>query len=169
MMATRSGSIDPGVLLALLRDGRLTADELDDVLQHRSGLLGVGGSGDMRVLLARQAAGHPAASLAVELYIDRAAAAIAASATRLPALDALVVTGGIGEHAEPVVDGITRRLGVLGIPRLSRASQDGTTDADRDPDADAILAAATPGPGLVRIRAREDLVIARAVERLSAA
>jgi acetate kinase len=163
MMATRSGSIDPGVLLALLRDRRLTADELSETLQHRSGLLAVGGSGDMRVLLDRQTAGDPAASLAIELYIDRAAAAIAASATRLPSLDALVVTGGIGEHADPVVEGIARRLGVLGIPPLSGARDGGGTDAG----ADIILTPPVPGPGVVRIRAREDLVIARAVERLS--
>ena len=157
MMGTRSGSIDPGVMLALLRDGRLTADELAHELQHRSGLLGVGGTADMRELLARRAAGDEAATLAVELYIDRAAAGIAAAATRLPDLDALVVTGGIGEHAAAVVVGIAHRLAVLGIREV----------AWTEPVGDAPLTTPNARPAVLRVTAREDLVIAGAVARLA--
>ena len=157
MMATRSGSIDPGILLALLRDGHRTPDDLAEDLQHRAGLVGVAGTGDMRELLARRAADDPAATLAVAMFVDRAAAAIAAAATRLDRLDALVFTGGIGEHAAPVRRGIVRRLAVVGVSPIA------ATDVRED----RILSRPGAAPAVVRVAAREDLVIARAVERIA--
>jgi acetate kinase len=118
MMGTRAGSIDPGVMLALLREGRLTVDELADALDHRSGLLAVAGTADMREIVERAAGGHADARLAIELFVGRAAAGIAAAATALPALDALVFTGGIGEHAGSVREAIVGRLGVLRMCRV---------------------------------------------------
>jgi acetate kinase len=156
MMATRSGSIDPGIVPALIRDGRLTAASAEDALLHRSGLLAVGGSADMRTLVERSAAGDRAATLAIDMYVDRAAAAIAEAATRLPRLDALCFTGGIGEAAAGVRSAIARRLGVLLVPRI----------AARDIDHDAILSSPVGTPAVVRVEAREDLEIAAAVRRL---
>ncbi|MEX1173927.1 MAG: acetate/propionate family kinase [Chloroflexota bacterium] len=153
MMATRSGSIDPGILITLARDHGLALDALDDALHHRSGLLGVGGSGDMVVLQARARAGDARARTAIAMYVDRAAAAIAGAATRLPALDAVVFTGGIGEHAVAVRGAIVRRLGVVGIPRARDLA---------GPD-DRVLSARGAHPAVIRVTAREDLEIRGAV------
>jgi acetate kinase len=152
MMGTRAGSIDPGIIFRLLRAGR-DASAIEDDLDRRSGLKGVGGTADMVSLLERRADGQPDASLAIELFIRRAGAGIAAAATCLPRVDALVFTGGIGEHAPIIRELICDRLALLGL------KEDGSVDDD--PDVDAILSSGT-GPRLLRIRAREDVMIGRA-------
>jgi acetate kinase len=156
MMGTRSGSIDPGILLALVREDRLDPDALADALDHRSGLLGVSGSsGDMRALQASADAGDAAATLAIAMFVERAAAAIASAATSLPRLDGVVFTGGIGEGSGRVRAAIVERLAVVGLPPI------GAEDVDRD----AVLAdgAGTgPTPAVLRIEAREDVVATRA-------
>ena len=154
MMGTRSGSIDPGILVRLLHAG-VTPDELAEGLEHASGLLGVAGSADMRELLEREANGDEQAALAIELFVRRAAEWIAAASTALPRLDGLVFTGGIGEHAAPVRARIVGRLGMLGLP----PSLD-------DTDGDAVLAGGGAGPPVLCVAAREDLVIAEATRRL---
>lgn len=152
MMGTRAGSIDPGIILALLRDDRLGLDELTEALDHGSGLLGVSEtSSDMRALEASAAAGDTRAQLAIEMFADRAAAGIAAAATALPRLDAVVFTGGIGENAGTVRAAIVARLGVLGIARIE------TMETGRD----GILGTPGRGPAVLRIEAREDVVAAR--------
>jgi acetate kinase len=152
MMGTRSGSIDPGILLALAGDG-VAVEDLADGLAHRSGLLAIGGSADAGELERRAASGDPAAGLALAMFERRAAAAIAAAATTLSSLDAVAFTGGIGEHAAGIRSRIVRRLGVIGLE-----------PHDVDAAEDAILA---PGPpASLRIAAREDLVIAREVAAL---
>ncbi len=154
MMGTRAGSIDPGILLALLRDHRATLAELEDVLDHRSGLLGLSGrSADVRELLVAEAAGDDAAALALELFVRRAAAGIAAAATCLPAIDAVVFTGGIGENSGRMRARIAASLAVLGIPTIS----------DADVHEDEVLTDAAGTPAIIRIQAREDIVIAEAV------
>lgn len=109
-MGTRAGSVDPGALLYLLRHGETLA-ELDHALEHESGLRAMGGTDDVAALLASEA---PEARLALELFAYRVAQAVAAMATALSGLDALVFTGGIGEHAGPVRDDVTRLLSFLG-------------------------------------------------------
>ena len=154
MMGTRAGSIDPGILLALLRDRRVTAAELEDVLDHRSGLLGVSGrSADVRELLVAEETGDDAAGLALELFVRRAAAGIAAAATSLSALDAVVFTGGIGENSGRIRARIAASLAVLGIASIP----------DADADDDRILTDGAGTPAVLRIQAREDIVIAGAV------
>ena len=156
MMGTRSGSVDPGILLGLLADGRLGDAELSDALQHHSGLLGVSGlSADMREVQRAAASGSARAQLAVEIFVRRAAAGIAAAATSLPRLDALVFTGGIGEHADGVRERICRRLAPLGVP-AELGSAEG--DAVLSPDGAAVA--------VMRVEAREDLVIGREVHSL---
>jgi acetate kinase len=153
MMGTRSGSVDPGLLLHILATGRLTADELDDVIAHRSGLLGVSGtSASVRVLEEAADAGDARALLALEMFANRAAAGIAAIASALQRLDALVFTGGIGEHSHRMRVRICSRLGLLAVPQP-------TEPAD---DSDAVIGA-LDGLTVLRIAAREDLVIARQV------
>ena len=154
MMGTRSGTIDPGILVRLLHAG-VTPDELAEGLEHESGLLGVAGIADMRDLLEREASGDERAALAIELFVRRAAESIAAAATALPRLDGLVFTGGIGEHAAPVRARIVDRLGMLGLPTTLAESEEG-----------AVLTARGPGPVVLRVAAREDLVIAEATRRL---
>jgi acetate kinase len=155
VMGTRAGSVDPGILLAAQRDHGLDPRALDDVLEHRSGLLGISGhTADMRELLAI-APNEERAALAIAVFERSAAAAIAAAATALPHLDALVFTGGIGEHAAGVRAGIVRRLASIGVPNVDDTSIDG----------DRVLVAA-PIAVLVVV-AREDLVIAREVRALS--
>jgi acetate kinase len=151
MMGTRSGSVDPGVLLRLLRED-VSVEALANGLEHESGLLAVGGRADMRDLLEAETAGDERAALAIELFVRRAAEAIAAAATTLAALDALAFTGGIGEHAAPVRERIVGRLGVLGL----RGPLFGA-------DGDAILTPAGQRPAVLRVTSREDVVIADAV------
>jgi acetate kinase len=104
MMGTRSGTIDPGVLLYLMDEKGMSSRDLERLLYRESGLLGVSGvSADMRALLASS---EPNAKLAIELYAYRAAREIGSLAAALGGLDALVFTGGIGEHAAPVREAI---------------------------------------------------------------
>jgi acetate kinase len=113
MMGTRSGSLDPGVVLYLMRERGMRVDAVEDLLYLRSGLLGVSGiSPDMRVLLAST---DPHAREAVELFAYRAAREIGSLAAALGGLDALVFTGGIGEHAAAVRKKICMQCAWLGI------------------------------------------------------
>jgi acetate kinase len=154
MMGTRAGSLDPGMLLHLLRTGRMDVDDLEDTLQHRSGLLGVSGrSADVRELEAAADAGDVRARLALEMFVDRAAAGIAAAAVALPRLDGLVFTGGIGENAGRVRAAIVERLAVLGFGPV--------TSEETGEDGILSIGGARPDPAVLRVEAREDLVIAR--------
>jgi acetate kinase len=150
MMGTRAGSIDPGAMVHVLRRGA-SLEEVAADLEHRSGLLGVSGrTADMRELLELEAAGDAGAQLAIEMFVRRAAAGIGAAATALPALDALVFTGGIGENAAPIRSRIAERVAVLGV----------TVDLSDPVTGDGVL---QPGPpAVLRIRSREDVVIAEA-------
>jgi acetate kinase len=109
-MSTRPGSVDPGALLYLLRHD-VSLDELDELLEHESGLLGLSGiSGDVKELLASD---DPNAALALGVFAYRVATAVGAMAAALGGLDALVFTAGIGEHAGSVRDAIGERLRFL--------------------------------------------------------
>ena len=151
MMTTRAGSIDPGIVFRLMRGG-MSSDDIEQDLEHGSGLVGVGGTSDMRRLLAEEAAGDPRAILAIDLFVRRAASGIAAVATSLSTLDALVFTGGIGEHAAPVRARICDRLRLIGVPTIEAVEVDG----------DAILERGRTGISVVQVHAREDLLIASA-------
>lgn len=118
MMATRPGSLDPGVLLYLMDHKGMDVTQLNRLLYHQSGLLGVSGlSADMRALLASDA---PAAAEAVELFCYRAAREIGSLMAALGGLDAIVFTAGIGEHSAPVRARIADLLGWTGL-RLDAA------------------------------------------------
>jgi acetate kinase len=153
-MATRSGSVDPGMLLWLLQHERLSADELADALEHRSGLLGLAGSADMREVLAR-ATSDDDARLARDVYIHRLRAGIAAMAAALGGLDALAFTGGVGEHSAEVRERAGTGLGFLGV-ELDRARNDAASG-------DAEIGADGADVRTLVVTAREDLEIARQV------
>jgi acetate kinase len=145
-MATRSGSVDPGALLHVLRQRLMSLEDLDRALEHESGLLGLGGSDDPREL---------ADSPALEVYAYRIATAIGSMAVALGGLDALVFTAGVGENSADVRARVCARLGFLGLE----------LDADRNAHAvaDAEIASPASHARIVVLRAREDLVAARAV------
>ena len=161
MMGTRAGSIDPGILLHLLRRG-VTVDDIAEALDHESGLLGVSGvSGDVREVRAAAAGGAADAALALAMFADRVAGWIALVATALERLDALVFTAGIGEHDGRMRAAIARRLAVLGFDEAA------VRGVAADVADDAVLVGGTPA--VLRIAAREDVVIARAAARVVAA
>ena len=161
VMATRSGTVDPGLVLWLQQHAGMPSGELAATLEHRSGLLGLAGTGDMREVLAQAAAGSPDARLAVDVYLHRARAGIAAMAAAMDGLDALVFTGGVGENSAVIRARVTDGLGFLGI---SLDPQRNTVD-DGDRDIGTQYAAVRP----LVITSREDREIARAVREVLAA
>jgi len=168
MMGTRAGSIDPGILFYLLRNGRLDADELADQIDHESGLLGVSGrTSDVRELLRAEADGDGPATLALTMFVRRAAECIAAAATALKAVDAIVFTGGIGENAAGLRARIVRRLSALGVAPIPEEA----VAEDAVLSATGGLRGGSPGnsPAILRIEAREDLIVAREAAGLTAA
>jgi acetate kinase len=157
MMGTRSGSIDPGILLYMLRTRRAGWRELEETLDHQSGLIGVfGRSAGMREIEKAAGEGNKRAQVAIDMFVSRAAAGIAAVATALPRLDALVFTGGIGEHSASVRSAILGRLAPLGIGPASAV----------DVRNDAVISRPGSAVAILRVEAREDAVIARQVARL---
>ena len=155
VMATRSGSVDPGLVLWLLERDRMTEPEMAAALENESGLLGMAGTADMREVLERT---DPDAELALAVYLRRLRAGIASMAAALGGLDALAFTGGVGENSAEVRAGACSGLGFLGV-ELDHGLN-GSNEGDRE-----------VGAGLVRvlvIRAREDLEIARQVRALCA-
>jgi acetate kinase len=131
VMATRSGSVDPGVLLWLLQGGRASVDELADVLEHRSGLAGLSGTtGDLRDVLAARENGEPAARLAYDVFLHRLAREVGAMTTSAGGLDVLSLTGGIGEHAAVVRTDLAERLRHLGVTVDPACNDAASGDAD---------------------------------------
>jgi acetate kinase len=157
VMATRSGSMDPGLLLWLLERTGLSEHELAHAVEHESGLLGLTGTADMREILARVGAGDARAELALDVYTHRLRAGIGAMAATLGGLDVLAFTGGIGEHAALVRARAVAGLEFLGVHIDATGNDAAVADAE-------ISAAAGPVRTLV-IRAREDIEIARQARR----
>lgn len=115
-MATRSGDLDPGVLLFLMRVEQMDADGLEETLNHHSGLIALsGGESDMKKLVEQSASGDAAATLAVTVFVTAVRKMVGAYAALLGGLDLLVFSGGIGEHSEAVRDGVCRGLEFMGV------------------------------------------------------
>jgi acetate kinase len=115
VMGTRSGDVDPGVLTFLGREAQMTNGEIDTLLNRESGLRGLAGTNDMREIEAARAAGDPDACLAFDIFVHRLRKYVGAYAVVLGRLDALVFTGGIGEHSAAVREAVCDGLGILGI------------------------------------------------------
>jgi acetate kinase len=153
-METRSGSVDPGALLYLLRT-HLSVDELDEALNHDSGLKALaGGTGDMREIVAA------GGGLALDVFAHRVAGAVAAMAAAARGLDALVFTAGIGEGSALVRERVCERVGFLGV--VLDAARNDSAEPDCDVAADGSAAR------VLVIRAREELVAAQAARTLLA-
>jgi acetate kinase len=155
VMATRSGSLDPGLVLWLEEHVGTPPAELAAALEHRSGLLGLAGTADMREVVARASGGEPAARLALDVFTHRLRGSIAAMAAAMGGIDALVFAGGIGENSPEVRSLAVGGLGFLGLYIDEEANSGVGRGAD-----ELISAPDSPSPTLV-IVAREDLEIAR--------
>jgi acetate kinase len=115
VMATRSGTVDPGLLLWLEEHAGRSASELRATLEHRSGLLALAGTDDMKLVIERAEDGDAEAQLALDIYLHRLRASIASMAASMRGLDALVFTGGVGENSPVVRDRTASDLAFLGI------------------------------------------------------
>jgi len=154
VMATRSGAVDPGLILWLQVHAGISPAEIGDALEERSGLVGLAGTPDTRAVLERAAAGDDDASLALDVYLHRLRTGIAAMAAAAEGLDALVFSGGVGEHAPEIRCRAVGALGFLGVTIDANHNRSAVPDAD------------ITGTGPVRVfvvAAREDLEIAHAV------
>ncbi len=154
IMGTRSGAVDPGLLLHLLRRGCVSLDELDRALNYQSGLLGLSGlSSDLGQIEAAARHGNERAQLAFDLFADRVRSAIGALSVTMNGLDALVFTDRIGENSPALRAAVCQGLECLGV-RL---------DPERNlacrPDMD--IASASSGPRVLVMHTREELMIAR--------
>jgi acetate kinase len=162
VMATRSGSLDPGLVLHLLREDGASVDELHTVLNHDSGLRGLSGhSGDLREVLAARERGDEMARLAIDVYVHRLRYHLGAMLGALGGLDAVVFTAGVGEHAAEIREAALRPFAFLGL------EVDRERNAHTQPDCD--VAADGSAVRVPVIRAREEWAIARAATALVAA
>ena len=153
VMATRSGSVDPGLLPWLTTAHGLTADQIYDTLVHESGLLGLSGNADMRAILDSD---NPEAKLALDVYLHRLRASIAAMVAALGGLDVLVFTAGIGENAPVVRARCVADLAWLGL-RIDKDANDRALGVDADI---TDRAAASLAPRVLVIHAQEDVEMA---------
>jgi acetate kinase len=159
VMATRSGSVDPGLVLWLEEHAHTPPAELAATLEYRSGLAGLAGTGDMREVLARATAGDRRAVLGRDVYLHRLRASIAAMTAAMDGLDALVFTGGVGENSAEVRSRAAAGLGFLGVRIEEERNSRGTGD-DWE-----ISAPGAPVRAFV-IAAREDKQIAAEVRSI---
>ena len=160
VMATRSGSADPGALLYLQRHAGVSEAELTEALDRKGGLMALTGTPDMREILRRIAGGDEDAELAFDVYIHRLRGLIASMAAAMNGLDVLVFTGGVGENAAPVRAAAVAGLRFLGIEIGP------TLNASLGPDNNISAPGATV-PTLV-IKSREDIEVAREVRKVLA-
>jgi acetate kinase len=159
-MGTRAGSVDPGALIYVLREQGLAVGQLDGQLHAESGLKGLGGTGDVRELQRRAGEGDARARLALDVFAYRIAGAVAAMSVAAGGLDALVFTAGIGENSSLVRERVCGRLAFLGVELDPTRNSELATDCD--------VAADGSGVRVLVVRAREELVAARAARRLLA-
>lgn len=161
MMGTRSGDVDPAILLDLLENHGMTVSEVKDMVYKRSGLLGVSGvSSDMRDVEAAAASGNERAALALDLFADKVRKHIGAYAVTMGGLDAITFTAGIGENGYEIRETICRGLEVLGA-RLD-------PEANRVRGVEKVISAKDSRVSILVVPTNEELMIARETERVLA-
>lgn len=159
VMATRAGSVDPGILTWIQRVEGITAAELEDQLDRHSGLLGISGrSSDLREVMAAAADGDVRSQLAFDVMVHRLVTSIGAMTAAAGGIDALVFTGGIGERSAPLRRTVTQRLEFLGLALGPANEAIGGSDAD--------LSAAGARVATVVVHSREDFELARQAREL---
>lgn len=155
MMGTRSGSIDPGIILYLLREKKMSAEEIDECLNKKSGLLGIGGTYNMRQIESKSQQGDHRAILARDIYVHRLKQAIASLSATLGGIDALCFTAGIGENSSDIrqraCDGL-KYLGVNIDPNLN-------SQIDKDKE----ISSKESKVKIFVVRTREEWMIAKEV------
>jgi acetate kinase len=151
VMATRSGAVDPGLLVWLQTQGGLTADEVGEGIEHQAGLLGLSEkSGDLREVLAGLDGGDDRCRLAFDVYVHRMAGEIARMSAALGGLDAIAFTGGVGEHSARLRAAVCARLAWTG----------GVLDAVSNESSDEVISVPGAAVGVCVIESREDLTMA---------
>ncbi|HEY6263582.1 MAG TPA: acetate kinase [Candidatus Acidoferrum sp.] len=162
MMGTRAGSVDPGILTYLMRDGKYNGEQLDSLLNTKSGLLGISGiSSDMRQIVAAMKDGNARAKLAFDIFAHRLQTGIGAMAAALCGIDALIFTAGIGENSVEVRAAACSNLGFLGV-KLDGAK-------NKQPSADQDISAPESAVRVLVVRAQEDWAIAQDCWKLASA
>ena len=165
VMGTRSGDVDAGVLLALLRSGEFDADSLDDLLNHRSGLASLSGRGnDLREIQQAAADGDDRARLAINVFAHRARKYIGAYAAAMGGVDAIVFTGGIGENSASMRRRILQRLEFLGCVLDEDRNQDASVYRDQD---HAVITTERSRVEAIVVKTNEELMIARETIRVA--
>lgn len=160
MMGTRSGSVDPGILTYLFRQDRLDAKTLDDMLNAKSGLLGISGvSGDMREVVAAMKQGNPRAKLAFDIFVHRLRSGIGSMIAALDGIDVLVFTAGIGENSAEVRAAGCANLSFLGLAIDPRKNSSSPTESD--------ISTAHSTVRVLILAAQEDWAIARECWKLA--
>jgi acetate kinase len=162
MMGTRSGSVDPGILTYLMRARNLSGEALDDLLNKKSGLLGISGiSGDMRQIVSAMNEGHDRAKLAFDIFVHRLQAGIGSMVAALGGLDALVFTAGIGENSSEVRQAACANFNFIGL------QLDPAKNASPHPDRD--ISVPSSSVRVLVVQAQEDWAIARESWKLAQA
>jgi acetate kinase len=162
MMGTRAGSVDPGILTYLMRDGKYNGEQLDSLLNTKSGLLGISGiSSDMRQIVAAMKDGNARAKLAFDIFAHRLQTGIGAMAAALGGIDALLFTAGIGENSVEMRAAACSNLGFLGV-KLDGAK-------NKQPSADQDISAPESAVRVLVVRAQEDWAIAQDCWKLASA
>ncbi|TWT93035.1 acetate/propionate family kinase [Neorhodopirellula pilleata] len=158
VMASRCGDIDPAIVLHLIRDVGLTVEQVDNLLNKQSGLMGLCGDSDMRTVLSRRADGDPVAELAVKIYVRRIAKTIGGFIAMLGGIDGLIFSAGVGEHSCEIRSLVVGSLECFGA-RLDTAANDSLDRTNRIND----ISAATSRVKVLVIATDEELAIARQV------
>src|ERR1022692_3975910 len=154
MMGTRSGSVDPGILTYMMREGPFTGEQLDELLNQKSGLLGISGiSGDMRQIVALMKEGNSRAKLAFDIFVHRLRSCLGAMIAALGGIDALIFSAGIGENSAEVRAAACANFGYLNLMLDSEKNQSSPQDQD--------IAEKDSAVRVMVIRAQEDWAIAK--------
>jgi acetate kinase len=155
-MGTRTGDLDPGVLLYILRTEKLDTNALESMLNHKSGLAALGGTSDMRELLKSEENGDHAATLAIDIFCGAIARTVAEFAISLGGLEMLVFAGGIGEHSPQIRANVCARLGILSID----------LDASRNNASEPVISSDSSHVAVRIVPAQEEMQMAREVRAL---
>lgn len=158
VMATRSGTVDPGMVLWLLREGGLSVGEVNEALEHQSGLKALAGTADQAEVLARADGGDEAAAAAVDVYVHRLVREMGGMVASLGGVDAVTFTGGVGENSATIRSRAVAGLGFTGA-RLSKS-------ANESPQLDALVHDPESSVAVAVVEAREDSEIARLVRQV---
>jgi len=158
VMSTRSGSLDPGILLHLMTKEGFDAATINQELEQESGLLGLSGSADLREVIERALKGEEPFGLAWDVYLHRLVTLAGAMVAAMGGLDAIVFTGGAGEASWVLREQVCERLSFLGLAISEQANREGTGNR--------VISLEASAPAVIVIKAREDLVMAEQAANL---